>query len=123
MTTPNPDRGEKAITLGGKRYIIRLSMDDIRRLEERLGKGFMALSRTFGNAPLTEVLAVLTAGINGGRNKGNDGKPRVFEEIDIRRIMDEVGYIASYQAAAEIILGIIGEGNPDEGKSEPQGTT
>lgn len=65
----NPLRGEVALVIDGKRYVMRLTLGALAALEARLeSQSLMALAERFetGQISATDLTALLTAGLLGG---------------------------------------------------------
>lgn len=93
----NALRGEMEITLGGKTFNTKLSIDGIVRLERQLGKGIIkyATALSQGDTSLTEVITVLTVAIRGGGNK--------IEEAEVKKLAWETGVAQSLAIAGEVL--------------------
>jgi len=93
----NPWRGEVRLTVDGRDYDLRLTLGALAELEEALGAGsLLDLVKRFdaGGYSSRDVLAILTAGLKGGRA---DPMPDVAQgEI-------AGGPVAAGQAAAQLL--------------------
>jgi hypothetical protein len=67
-TTANPERGEHAITLAGKTYVLRPSFTAVRAIEAETGKSLITLSRlgNLGDLSLDQVGIVASHLIRAG---------------------------------------------------------
>ena len=118
----NKLKGEDTITLDGAEYVVRLSLGDIHDLEVKTSRGYLELVGRWEMRTMTlvETTTILTAGINGGKNKTPEGKLRVMEFVDTRRVMEAAGYMNAYRAVGRILtIGAHG-GEPEPGKSETE---
>lgn len=68
----NENRGEVAITLAGKEFVLRPTFQCICEIEAQLGMGIMALAKrvSLSNFGMFDVAVVFTAGMKAG---GDDG--------------------------------------------------
>jgi len=70
----NPYRGEVALVVDGKSYVLRLTLGALAELEESLGESsLLALVERFESGRFTtrDLLALLTSGLRGGGATGD----------------------------------------------------
>jgi hypothetical protein len=102
----NLSRGEVAIVLGGKSYVMRPTFDAIRKMESLAGKGVIKIAARFQEQDfsVSDVAAVITAGINA--NPDND---RVSLDMVGVAIVAE-GLVSFLEPAAKFVGGAITAG-------------
>lgn len=79
----NPLRGEVALTIDGRRYVMRLTLGALAALEARLeSRSLMDLAQRFesGEVSASDLTALLTAGLMGG---GHDVTESDLAQADI----------------------------------------
>jgi len=94
----NPWRGDVAIVLGGKRYVMRLTLGALAALETELDvPSLVALVERFEGSSFStrDVLALLRAGLTGGGYQISDA--------DLASAEIEGGPMAAARAAAELL--------------------
>jgi hypothetical protein len=109
-TGTNPDRGEVAITLGGKSYVMRPGFDAMRKLEAMAGKSVVKILGRFQDQDFSiiDVAAVITAGINANR----DNERVTFEQVG--ELIANEGMLLALNPAAQFI-GIVVTAGPKKG--------
>lgn len=67
----NPHRGEVAVTLGDREYVMRPTFEAMAQIEEELGAGLVAIASRLhsGQYGARDVAAVLIAGIKAERGR------------------------------------------------------
>jgi len=93
----NPLKAQVDITLGGTDYKARLTIDAIIQIEEKVGCGIIKLATRMGDADIrmADLLSVLTPALRGGGNN--------IQEKEVKKIVSEVGIVATAQAVAELL--------------------
>ncbi len=104
----NKYRGELEISLKGKKYKTKLSLDSIVRIETALGKSILEVANDLMNSrmKMTDVITILTQAIRGG---GND-----LTEKEIGRIVFDIGIVESFKVVGEILTNTITGGENDD---------
>ncbi len=110
---PNPHRGEVALSLGGARYTLCLTLGALAELEAAFGaEDLMALAERFASGRLAsrDLVALLAAALRGG------GHPLTDAEVAALPLSDGLAPVA--EAVAACLLAAFGSApNPPE----PQG--
>jgi hypothetical protein len=93
----NPLKGEVNLSLGGKDYKARLTIDAIMQVEQSVGCGILKLAQRMADADVrvTDIIAVLTPALRGG---GNNVQPK-----DVTKIVESAGLVDSTQAVATLL--------------------
>ena len=94
----NPWRGEVALTIDGKRHLMRLTLGALAELETQIGSGTLVeLVQRFetGGFNTRDVLALVVAGLRGG---GWQGQTKDLLDAEIVG-----GPMAATRAAAELL--------------------
>ncbi len=94
----NPIRAEKLLTLGDKSYKARVSLDTIKRIENTLGTGLMAVGQKLstGEIMLEQMVSIIFLSIRAG---GND-----VTENDINSLVnDTIGYVGAIKLTGELL--------------------
>lgn len=94
----NPLRGDVALTIDGRRYILRLTLGALAALEERLeSRSLMDLAQRFesGEVSASDLTALLAAGLMGG---GHD-----VSETDLASAEIEGGAVGALHAGMALL--------------------
>jgi hypothetical protein len=97
MITPNPWRGEVAITLGGKNYILRPTFAALSAIEQTLGQGLVALAGKLANGAITleELSAIIAQCVIG-------------DNPDIRELLVRGGVSEAVQSVSLMFAAVFG---------------
>ncbi|MQQ06953.1 gene transfer agent family protein [Epibacterium sp. SM1979] len=98
MAAVNPYRGEVALTLDGREYVLRLTLGALAELEETLAEdSLISLIQRFETNGFSarDLMALLLAGLRGG---GHDLSAETLAHATI-----EGGPMAATRAAAELL--------------------
>lgn len=106
----NKHRGEVSITLGGKEYTLRPSFEAIADIEERTGRGTVALTRlaASGDIGVGRAAIILHALMTAGGHK--------VDLKDVGSMILEAG-IVSVLPAIMVVLGNVLAGGTEPGES------
>lgn len=104
----NKLRGETLVTLAGKEYKARLTMNSIMTLEASVGMGVLKLAQKMGEGDimLSHIIKVLTPALRGG---GND-----VQEKDVINLVQEAGLVNATRAVAELLAASLTDSNSEE---------
>ncbi|MEM7057329.1 MAG: gene transfer agent family protein [Pseudomonadota bacterium] len=94
----NPLRGDVAVVIDGKRYVLRLTLGALAALEARLeSQSLMELAERFetGQISATDLTALLAAGLMGG---GHD-----LTEADLAKAEIEGGAVGALHAGMALL--------------------
>lgn len=105
-------RGEVAIRLGGRDYVLRPTFQALCEIETRTGRGIVALARrtAAGDVGVAETAAIVTAGLRAA------GEPATFDTVG--RLILEAGLAACVPAVTAFLTAALG-GDPGRGDSGP----
>ena len=103
--TGNPQRGELTITLAGKNYKSKLTMDGIATLENHLGTGIIGFSKDIGSATSRQIIAVLMVALRGGGN--------AVSEKEAKQIVWDAGLVETTAVVANILVSALVVETPD----------
>lgn len=80
---PNPHRGEVAITIGDKEYVMRPTFEALVNMETRTGKSALTLSRELieSSILISEIAVILHEGIKAGENQDVPTYQKIAEDI------------------------------------------
>ena len=108
----NPLKAQIDIKLGDTDYKARLTIDSIIQIEEKVGCGIIKLATRMGDADIrmVDLLSVLTPALRGGGNN--------IQETDVKKIISEVGIVATAKAVAELLAASL---QPPEEEGEEEG--
>jgi hypothetical protein len=106
----NDGRGEVSVTLNGRTYVMRPSLEALKRMEALSGRGVINILNRFGREDfsITDVAAVITAGIN-----GNPENPRHTMEQVSQAIYE--GGVVTYLVPASQLLSNATKAGPKKG--------
>ena len=93
----NPLKAELEVVLD-KTYKVRLTIDSIIGIEQKLGIGIIKLVNNLSTMDysVSDIVAVLTPALRGG---GND-----VQEADVKKIVSSVGIIKSTEVMSNILV-------------------
>ena len=93
----NPMKSAVEIQLGNKSYKARLTVDSIIQIENDVGCGIIKLATKMSEADIRmiDIISVLTPALRGG------GKN--IQADDVKKIVGDVGIVASATAVAELL--------------------
>jgi hypothetical protein len=100
---PNSRRGEVALTLGGQRYTLCLTLGALAELEHAFGvEDLSALAGRFGSGRLTsrDLLTILVAALRGGGH--------ALGEAEVAALPLSEGLAPVAQAVADLLLATFG---------------
>jgi len=108
-------RGEVAIRLGGRDYVLRPTFQALCEIETRTGQGIVALARrtAAGDVGVTETAAIVTAGLRAA------GEPAAFDTVG--RLILETGLAACVPAVTAFLTAALG-GDAGQGGTGQGGT-
>lgn len=112
----NPMKGEIQLSLGGKDYKARLTIDAIMQIEASVGCGILKLAQRMADADVrvTDIISVLTPALRGGGNN--------FQPKDVTKIVEESGLIDATQAVATLLTQSISPQDDSMEESEEEVT-
>jgi len=104
----NPMKAAVEIQLGNKSYKARLTVDAIIQIEEAVGCGIIKLATKMSEADIRmiDIISVLTPALRGG------GKN--IQAEDVKKIVGDVGIVASATAVAELLTQSLTAEDKDE---------
>lgn len=105
----NPERGEVALTVGGREYTLKLSMNAAAALEKRLGKSVGEILRDAGQLKFTAIRLCVWLLLQ--KYHADDFKT----EESAGNLIDDAGGIAPFFA----VLMELGQANRTEGTGDP----
>ncbi|MEM9059814.1 MAG: GTA-gp10 family protein [Pseudomonadota bacterium] len=108
MTTPNPQRGDVALTVNGQVLVLRLTLGALAALEARLqSQSLIDLAEHFesGRVSAADLLALLAAGLEGA------GTSMTEQELADAEI--EGGAVAAMKAGIALLSAAFGTGTSD----------
>ena len=93
----NKHKGECRVTLAGKDYKARLTVNSIIQIEDAVDMGVIKLATKMaeGDVRLSHVIAVLTPALRGG---GND-----LQTNDVTELVQRTGLVNSIKAVADLL--------------------
>ena len=93
----NPKRGEIEIKLGDKSYAGRVTIDNLMRIENSLGKGVVKVAQSMseGDITISELLAIIKPVIASGGSK--------IEDKELSQIVWNAGLTEGIRVASEIL--------------------
>ena len=108
----NKLKGECVITLAGKEYKARLTVNSIMQIEDAVDMGVIKLAQKMsdGDVRLSHVISVLTPGLRGG---GND-----LQATDVIELVEKTGLVNSMKAVAELLALSLSADSEEKGATE-----
>ena len=108
----NKLKAEKILTFDDVEYKVRLSLDTIIRIEDKLGMGLFkfASNITQGDFTTNQIISILTVSIRAG---GND-----VRDNDIKKLIAKIGLIEAIKITGELITLALNVDDQDQKKSE-----
>ena len=93
----NPLRGQIKVSLGGKDYNVRLTIDSLMQIESVLDKGIIKVANDMsqGDVRLRDLQAILLPALRGG---GND-----FQDKEVAKIIGEAGIVEATRVVANLL--------------------
>ena len=112
--TANKLRGEILVTLAGKEYTARLTVNSIMQIESACGMGILKLATKMGNGyiMMTHIIDVLTPALRGG---GND-----LQREDVIKLVQDAGIVRATAVVGQILTESLTDNSEEaaEGKQE-----
>ena len=110
----NPFRGELQVSLGGKTYKTRMTVDGCMQAEVACGQSLVRIATKLSEGDLTvmEIISVLTPAFKGG---GND-----VDNKKMATIVYESGLAEGMRACGEILANVLNAGNVEEEAEESE---
>ena len=107
-------RGEILVTLAGKEYKARLTVNSIMQIESACGMGILKLATKMGNGDImmTHIIDVLTPALRGG---GND-----LQREDVIKLVQDAGIVRATAVVGQILTESLTDNSEEaaEGKQE-----
>ena len=93
-------RGEVDFVVGDKTYILRLTLGDLKTLQQTTGVPTLAWSKRLQeqNFGMEEIDVILTAALRSG------DKQRFKRPVDVTEVMEEAGFPACFDAAVKVLV-------------------
>ena len=113
----NPLKGQIKVSLAGKDYNVRLTIDSLMQIESALDKGIIKIANDMsqGDVRLRDLNAVLLPALRGG---GND-----LQQKDVSKIIADTGIVGVTKVVANLLAQSLTDdsdeesgGNDKEGK-------
>ena len=110
----NPMKGQIKLTLAGKDYNARLTIDSIIQIEQAVNCGIIKLANKMseGDIAVGDILNILLPALRGG---GND-----FQMKDVTKIVQDAGIVETTTAVATLLTStlVTSEDSEDEAKKK-----
>jgi hypothetical protein len=108
----NPFRGELQVSLGGKAYKTRMTVDGCMQAESACGTSLVRIATKLSEGDLTvmDIANVLTPAFKGG---GND-----FDQIKVAKIVYEAGLAEGMRVCGEVLANVLTAGQSSSEDSE-----
>ena len=109
----NPMKGQIKLTLAGKDYTARLTIDSIIQIEQSVNCGIIKLANKMaeGDIAVSDLLNILLPALRGG---GND-----FQMKDVTKIVQDAGIVETTQSVATLLTSaLITEDSEEEPKKK-----
>ena len=108
----NPMKAQVNISLAGKDYKARLTVDSILQIEDAVGCGTIKLAQKMSDADIrmADIINALTPALRGG---GND-----LQQEDVKKLVGNTGIVDSAKAVAELLTKSLTTDSGEEGEAE-----
>ena len=102
-------KGIHNVSLAGKDYKTRLTLDSIVEIEQTTNTGIIKLCQKMADSDISisDIILVLTKGLRGGGNN--------IQESDTKKIIEEAGIIESTRAVATMLTASLTTDSDEEG--------
>jgi len=105
MTEANETRGEIAIDLGGREYVLRPTYQAIAAIEAKTGKGLLALARDAAELGVGDAAIIATECIKAyGKHVGDDMMARYSPDKIGEMMIESEGGIAACLGRLSVLL-------------------
>jgi len=113
----NKHKGEVLVSLAGKEYKARLTIDAIMQIEDAVDMGIVKLAQKMseGDLRMGHMIQVLLPALRGG---GNDLQPK-----DVMELVQRHGLVQSMAVVAKVLTEVLSTGNTEvatEGKKQEE---
>ena len=112
----NPMKGQIKLTLAGKDYTARLTIDSIIQIEQSVNCGIIKLANKMaeGDIAVSDLLNILLPALRGG---GND-----FQMKDVTKIVQDAGIVETTTSVASLLTSalVTSEDSDEEPKKKSE---